>query len=144
MANNWNSFSSFNKLPRTPYRRYSLVVPGFCIPFRNTNGNDDEFRIYVVKQEGKYLCKLSYKWGECDDWGRNVDNWDQYPDALFIFNNFSPDNAYFKQYTTKEWINRKNAYIKSYKYVDFGEHKDEAVEFMKQVEEEVKKMNNKK
>ena len=53
MTNNWNSFSTFNKLPRTPYRRYSLVVPGFCIPFRNTNGNDDEFRIYVVKQEGK-------------------------------------------------------------------------------------------
>lgn len=141
MTQNWTAFCAFDKLPEHPYRRYTLVKPGYCIPFKSKDGIVGQFRIYVIRQDGKFLCKMSYKWGECDDWGRNIDKWDQYPDAQYIFYTFSPQNSFFQQYSTKEWINKKNAYIKSYKYVDFGGNEVAAQKFMKQVVDEVRKNN---
>ncbi len=130
----WKEFQPFDDLIRTGKHSRDGFCGGYCIPL-----NGDQFRICVidVNRKGDYRCLIMYKWQQREDWGKGNDRWNEYPDAEYIFNEFSPNNKQFKESSDGKWINQSNV-IKSYKYVKFNGNKDEAIAFMEQVVEEIK------
>jgi len=136
----WIPFDSFYDLKNTGKHSADGFCGGYCIPL-----NGDKFRICVIDEGRKrdYRCLIFYKWQQREDWGKGNDRWNEYPDAEYIFNEFSPENRLFNMFSERNWINRSKD-IKSYKYLKFNKNKDAAISFMEQVKVELQRLYEKK